>query len=124
MKIFSNKVEIMRLYSLLVLLLFLAGCATETGYVVYRPKNNTGTGWSIYARADEAVFQDTIHITFDDTEVITGTLSDAKPKDSFTGSYEGYKILANCAFKEDKAVPDRHECSLFVEGERAIYLSF
>ena len=114
----------MRFISLIMLALLMIGCASQSSMFVYRPPDDTGTGWTISARADDHVVKDIIHIMFDDQEVITGSLYELKMKDTFTGKYENYNITADCFLKTNSSIAGSHECAIYVNDERAVLLIF
>lgn len=68
--------------------------------------------------------KDTISITINGTEVAGGTLHELKPKDNYTGSYEGHSILAECTRVDKGTLVYAHECTVFIDNERAVQLSF
>ena len=114
----------MRFISLLLLALLMSGCATKSPLYIYRPPNDTGPGWTITARAEDQVVKDIIHIMINDQEVITGSLYELKMKDTFTGKYEEYNIVADCFLKTNSSIAGSHECSVSVDDERAVLLIF
>ena len=114
----------MRFTSLLLLALLLGGCATKSPLYIYRPPDNTGPGWTITARANDQALRDVIHIMINDEEVIEGSLYELKTSDKFTGKYRKYNITADCFLKPDNSIPGRHECTVFVDDERAVLLIF
>ena len=109
---------------LLAFCIVISACATVSPTYTYRPANHSGPAWSISGKAEAGALKDTVSVTINGTEVVGGTLHEFKPKDNYTGFYEGHNILAECALVDGGGLVYSHECTVFVDNERAALLSF
>jgi hypothetical protein len=114
----------MRTLSIVLILGALAACASSGGLVEFKPEHWMGPGWAITGKAYVGSTKDTVIIKINDTNVITGSLSEEKPEDEFTGSYEGYDISAKCKLANVDKSAARHDCSVSVDKKVAGQLSF
>ena len=105
---------------LVVLLAALAGCASTAPGIAYRPASG-GEAWTITAKSKNGVVSDSITILINNEPVASGTLHELKTKDTFTGTYRGAAVSAECLVKQLTA---EHECMVFVGNERAAQLTF
>jgi len=105
--------------------LLVAACATTAPTLSYRPANHTGPAWSITAKADNGVVRDTIRIMINNEVAVTGSLHSLKLKDTFTGTYQGKTVSAECEAKPAVGgLTMEHVCQVFIDNERAAQLTF
>lgn len=108
-----------------VAIILLNACATTVAPgQSYRPANYSGPAWTISARAEEGALTDAVTVTINGQTVASGTLSEFRQRDNFTGSYDGHNILAECALVSSGQFAFAHECTVLVNNERAANLSF
>lgn len=106
------------------LVAFLTACATVAPTQSYRPANYGGPAWSISAKAESGALKDTVTVTINGQAVTSGTLHELRPKDNFTGAFEGHNVLAECGLVNTGGLMYAHECTVFIDNERAAHLSF
>jgi len=108
----------------LISVVFLSACATVAPTQSYRPANYSGAAWSISAKAESGALTDKVTVTINGQTVASGTLHELKPKENFSGTFEGHNILAECALVNTGQLTYAHECTVFVDNERAAHLAF
>ena len=116
----------MRKSLLVLLLLFLAGCATTVAPPYsYSPDQGDGAELVIGARAVNGIVTDKIFITINDEDVLFGTIALWRLTESLSGSYRGRQVEANCfAINDGIKTLTRHFCTVFIEGEKITRLAF
>ena len=101
------------------------GCAATAPTLSYRPANHSGPAWSITAKADNGVVKDTISILINNEVVASGSLHSLKMQDTFTGTYQGKAVSAECEVKpSNNGLTMGHACQVFIDNERAAQLTF
>ena len=106
---------------LVLLLCNLAACASGT--LEYKPVHWKGKLWAITGKAIIDPDGDFITVVINDTDVMSGILSQDNPQVIMTGKYLEYDVAAKCGFNSgDKNA--KHVCSVNVDGAYAGNFSF
>jgi len=110
----------------LLLLFFLAGCATTVAPTQnYFPENGDGEAMIFGARAVNGFYKDDIVIMINNEDVLFGDITLWRLEDNLTGSYQGKEIQAYCyAINDNINTLTKHFCSVFMEGKEIAKLSF
>lgn len=116
----------MKRYVFVLILLFLAGCATTVAPPhTYISESEDGTEMVIGARAVNGFYRDDIFITVNGEDVLSGDITLWRLYDNLSGIYQGKHIQADCyALNDGIKTLTRHYCTIYIEDKKITKLAF
>ena len=103
----------------------LNGCATTQSRTAVVKSSDSGSGeWAISATANAGAMSAKITIFINGKAIVSGSLSQMKPRQTFSATYEGKKVDAECSLSNDGGMMLGHKCVIYIDGKQSTELSF